>query len=108
MIPEGFKRVHLGHSAAKDVPSAGAPRSWARDRAVTVPEDANSAALTNYRPAPAAVRRLRDACAYTTRPPASARLPLPYHTIPAVVRQFVGRVLGRLRGRALLREDFFP
>lgn len=108
MIPEGFKRVHLRHEGNRGSLPGRAPWSWARDRAVTVPADANSAALPDYRPAPAAFRRLRDACAYTTRAPVSARLPLPYHTIPAAVRQFVGRVLGRMRRRTLGREDFFP
>jgi len=57
---------------------------------------------------PGAPGALRLRAAFTERRPASSRLPIHYHVIPAPVRMVVGRALGRLQKNRQERWASFP
>jgi hypothetical protein len=51
---------------------------------------------------------LRLRAAFTRRRPASSRLPLPYHVVPAWARRLVARGIGRVKRRQVARWASFP
>ncbi len=89
-------RVHLPAALAerwRPSPPAG--------EEVVIPEE----------PAPVSdrdVSRLRERCAFTDRPPLSARLPISYHWVPGSVRAVAARTIGRWNRRRVDRWAAFP
>jgi peptidoglycan/xylan/chitin deacetylase (PgdA/CDA1 family) len=51
---------------------------------------------------------LRLRAAFTDRPPMSSRWPISYHVLPARLRAFAGRAIGRARRRRVARWADFP
>jgi len=54
------------------------------------------------------VQHLRERCAFTDRPPASARLPVGYRVVPGWARAIVASAIGRWNRRRVDRWGAFP
>lgn len=54
------------------------------------------------------VQQLREQCAFTDRPPASARLPVRYHRVPGWARALVASAIGRWNRSRVHRWAAFP
>ena len=102
---------------ASDLPGHAA--SWADGRQVFLPETLRTAVAESISPSGvlslealvAAVRpedasALRDRCAFTARPPLSARLPFSYQRVPEWARTIAARSVGALGRRRLGRPSF--
>jgi peptidoglycan/xylan/chitin deacetylase (PgdA/CDA1 family) len=94
-------REHAGWAEGRTVtlPAAWIARAgWRRFMAagsLTLPADTDAVDVDLD------VVALREHAAFTDRPPASARLPVPYHYVPAAARTMIASALGRWnRGRA--------